>query len=63
MEGESPHVPLMELWGYASGTANLVDTHFEHLLFCIDCQALVNQFMELLDGLSQADPDGPSQAA
>jgi len=53
----------MELWGYASGTANLVEDHFEHLLFCVDCQALVNQFVEVLDGLSQADPDSPSQAA
>ena len=63
MEAESPHIPVMALWGYASGTANLVDVHFEHLLFCIDCQALVNQFIEVLDGLPQMNPNSPSQAA
>jgi len=60
MGEEKPHVPVIELWGYTSGTANLTDEHFEHLLFCVDCQALVNQFIDVLDGLP---PLNPSQAA
>jgi hypothetical protein len=60
MSDENPHVPAMELWGYTSGTANLTDDNFEHLLFCVECQALVNQFIDVLDGLP---PMNPSQAA
>jgi hypothetical protein len=46
----------MELWAYTSGTANLTDRHFEHLLFCLECQALVNQFIDVLDNLPQRNP-------
>jgi len=60
MREEKAHVPALELWGYTSGTANLTDDHFEHLLFCIECQALVNQFVDVLDELP---PVNPSQAA
>jgi hypothetical protein len=60
MGDENPHVPAMELWGYTSGTANLTDDNFEHLLFCVECQYLVNQFIDVLDGLP---PMNPSQAA
>ena len=37
-------------------TANLSDVHFEHLLFCLECQALVNQFVDVLDGLPRVNP-------
>jgi hypothetical protein len=57
---DETHIPTMELWGYTSGTANLTDAHFEHLLFCVQCQGLVNQFIDVLDGLP---PMNPSQAA
>jgi hypothetical protein len=60
MDGEKPHIPALDLWSYTSGTANLTDDHFEHLLFCDQCQTLVNQFIEVLDGLP---PMNPSQAA
>jgi hypothetical protein len=60
MGEEKPHVPATALWGYTSGTENLADEHFEHLLFCVECQFLVNQFIEVLDGLP---PMSPSQAA
>ena len=60
MDEEKTHVPAMELWGYTSGTANLTDDHFEHLLFCLECQSLVNQFIDVLDGLP---PVNPSHAA
>lgn len=60
MGEEKQHVPAIDLWGYTSGTANLGDDHFEHLLFCLECQSLVNQFIEVLDGLP---PVIPSQAA
>jgi hypothetical protein len=53
---EMPHVPAMQLWSYTSGTANLTDEHFEHLLFCVECQFLVNQFIDALDQLPQAFP-------
>ena len=56
MEAEKTHVPALELWGYTSGTANLSDVHFEHLLFCLECQALVNQFVDVLDGLPRVNP-------
>jgi hypothetical protein len=51
-----PHVPAIELWGYTSGTVNLKDDDFEHLLFCVDCQELVNQFIDVLDQLPRANP-------
>lgn len=57
---ERLHIPALALWGYTSGTANLTDDHFEHLLFCIDCQSLVNQFVDVLDNLP---PVNPSRAA
>jgi hypothetical protein len=60
MGAEKPHVPALELWGYTSGTANLTDDHFEHLLFCVECQSLVNQCIDVLDGLPHPNP---SQAA
>lgn len=50
----------MELWGYTSGTANLRDDDFEHLLFCVECQTLVNEFIAVLDDLP---PTNPSAAA
>lgn len=56
MGTEKPHVPALELWGYTSGTANLTDDHFEHLLVCIECQTLVDEFMAVLDGLRPANP-------
>lgn len=58
--GEETHVSAMELWGYTSGTVNLKDADFEHLLFCIECQSLVNQFIDALDQLPRTNP---SQAA
>jgi hypothetical protein len=60
MRDENTHVPAMELWRYTSGTANLNDDDFEHLLFCVECQALLNQFVEVLNGLP---PVNPSHAA
>ena len=60
MGAESQHVPAMELWSYTSGTANLTEDHFEHLLFCVECQSLVDQFIEALDRLP---PPAPSQVA
>jgi len=57
---EKPHVPPIDLWGYTSGTVNLTDSDFEHLLFCIECQSLVSQFVEVLN---QLPPVNPSQAA
>ena len=44
----------MELWCYSSGTVNLNDNDFEHLLFCIDCQSLLNEFIQILDKLPSA---------
>jgi hypothetical protein len=60
MSDANPHISLTELWGYTSGTANLTEQDFEHLLCCIECQALMNQFIDVLDGLP---PVNPSQAA
>jgi hypothetical protein len=48
------HVPVMELWSYTSGTANLTDSDFEHLLFCVECQSLLNEFIDILDKLPSA---------
>ena len=45
------HVPVMELWSSTSGTANLTDNAFEHLLFCVDCQSLLDEFIQILDKL------------
>ena len=56
MEAEKQHVPAIELWGYTSGTANLSEDHFEHLLLCVECQGLVDQFIDVLDGLAPAKP-------
>ena len=56
MEVEKQHVPALELWGYTSGTATLADNYFEHLLFCIECQSLVDEFIDVLDGLPQSHP-------
>ena len=60
MREDKDHVPPMSLWGYSSGTENLSDENLEHLLFCIECQTLVNQFMDVINGLP---PMNPSQAA
>ena len=60
MEAEKQHVPAVELWGYSSGTANLTEDHFAHLLFCVECQSLFDQFIDVLSALP---PVVPSQAA
>jgi len=60
MGEEKPHVFAIELWGYTSGTANLTDDDFEHLLFCMECQSLVNQFIDVLNHIP---PVNPSHAA
>jgi hypothetical protein len=57
---EKHHIPAMELWGYTNGTVNLKDHDLEHLLFCIECQTLVSEFIEVLDRLPRANT---SQAA
>jgi hypothetical protein len=49
-EGKT-HVPVMELWSYGSGTANLTENNFEHLLLCFECQSLLDEFTEILDKL------------
>jgi hypothetical protein len=56
MGEEKQHVPAMELWGYTSGTANLTEGHFEHLLCCVECQWLVDEFIAVLDHLPPANP-------
>jgi len=56
MDEENLHIPLAELWSYTTGTALLADAHFEHLLFCVECQSLVNQFMDVLEKLPQTNP-------
>ena len=50
-------MPVSELWGYTNGTTNLTDEDFEHLIVCVECQALVNQFIEVLDGLPSMNPN------
>ena len=60
MGEEKPHVSAIELWGYTSGTVDLNDEDFDHLLVCVECQSLVNQFIEVLD---QIPPVNPSHAA
>ena len=59
MAEENTHVPVMDLWCYTSGTANLTDNNFEHLLFCGDCQSLLDEFIDILDKL----PSTPRQTA
>ena len=54
MGEENTHVPVMELWSYTSGTANLTDNNFEHLLFCVECQSLLDEFIDILDKLPSA---------
>jgi hypothetical protein len=51
---EKAHVPVMELWSYGNGTANLTDNNFEHLLCCVECQSLLDEFIEILDKLPSA---------
>jgi hypothetical protein len=51
---ERTHVSAMELWSYSSGTVNLSDSDFEHLLFCVECQSLLNEFIRILDKLPSA---------
>jgi hypothetical protein len=51
---ENAHVPVIELWSYTSGTANLTDNAFEHLLFCVECQSLLDEFIEIVDKLPSA---------
>jgi hypothetical protein len=60
MEAEKQHVPAIELWGYTSGTSILRDDHFEHLLFCVECQWLLDEFIHVVDDLP---PTNPSAAA
>jgi hypothetical protein len=48
---ENTHVPVMQLWCYTSGTANLTDNDFQHLLFCVECQSLLDEFIDILDKL------------
>lgn len=50
----------MVLWGYTSGVRNLADEHFQHLLFCGQCQALVDEFIDVLDEFPAAN--GPQAA-
>ena len=57
MGEEKSHVPVSELWGYTNGTTNLSDEHFEHLIVCDECQALVNQFIDVLDELPSTNPN------
>lgn len=42
----------MQLWSYTCGACNLGDEHFEHLLFCLECQSLVSQFIDTLDEIA-----------
>jgi hypothetical protein len=57
MGEENPHVPAMQLWSYSSGTANLNDNDFEHLLFCPECQSLLNEFIAIVDELPSVNPN------
>ena len=54
MGEENTHVPVMDLWSYTSGTSNLTDNNFEHLLFCVQCQSLLDEFIDILDKLPSA---------
>ena len=50
----------MVLWGYTSGVRNLADEHFQHLLFCVECQTLVDEFIDVLDEIPSSK--GPEAA-
>jgi hypothetical protein len=54
MGEENTHVPVMELWSYTSGTANLTENNFEHLLSCVECQSLLDEFIDIIDTLPSA---------
>ena len=54
---ENPHISVTELWRYTSGTVNLPEEDFEHLLHCFECQSLVMQFIDVLAQLAQAHPN------
>jgi hypothetical protein len=58
--GEETHVPAIGLWNYAIGIDKLVDDDFEHLLFCIECQSLMTEFIDVVKGLP---PVNRAQAA
>lgn len=60
MGEEKQHIPAAELWGYISGTANLTQNQFEHLLLCLECQWLMDEFTDVLHCLP---PTIPSLAA
>jgi len=57
MGEENLHVAAMQLWSYSSGTANLTDSDFEHLLFCPQCQSLLDEFITILDQLPSVNPN------
>ena len=57
MGEETLHVAAMQLWRYSSGTANLTDSDFEHLLFCPQCQSLLDEFITILDQLPSVNPN------
>jgi len=50
------HVPAMQLWCYSSGTGRLNDNDFEHLLMCLECQSLLDEFITILDHLPPSNP-------
>ena len=56
MGEENLHVPAMQLWSYSSGTVHLNDNDFEHLLFCVECQSLLNEFINILEHLPTPNP-------
>ena len=60
MNEDTPHIPAMVLWGYTSGVRNLADEHFQHLLFCAECQTLVDEFIDVLDEIPSSK--GPEAA-
>jgi hypothetical protein len=55
MEEQTVHVPVMQLWCYTNGTANLAENDFEHLLLCVACQSLLDEFIDILDKLPSTD--------
>jgi hypothetical protein len=57
MGEENLHVSAMQLWSYSSGMTNLTDNDFEHLLFCVECQTLLDEFITILDQLPSVNPD------
>jgi hypothetical protein len=56
MGEDKAHVPAIELWGYTNGTTELTDDYFGHLLLCLDCQSLMNEFMDVLAELPAVRP-------